>query len=129
MATLTDPLLARRMLERSIAHGTNPALPADAVTDLLTLAASLDALGATVYTSAGLDRAAAIGWQQKAALVSDQYDLGGGPGRTLDCSQWFAHCMEMAARFGSGQMSVLGERRGGRGIGSVTLTTGSEGLL
>lgn len=123
MTTLTDAALARRLLERAIANTTAPALDAATVDDLLMLAASTDAEGNTVYTDADLDRAAALGWQMKAGLTSNQYDLGGGAGVTLDRSQWFAHCVQMSERYASGAMSVLGARLRRGGIGSIGLVT------
>lgn len=130
MTTITDADLALRLLERAIATGSRPALDSDAVADLLTLAASTDADGATVYTDAGLDRAAATGWAWKAGLTADQYDLGGGAGVTLDRSQWQAACERMAARYASGQMSVVGARAGRGGVGVITLASpvGAEGM-
>ncbi len=105
---ITDPGLARRLLERAIATTTKPTLSTVEVDDLMALASSVDANGATVYTSADLNRSASIGWQTKAGLTSDQYDLGGGTGKTLDRSQWFDHCMRLSASYASGAMGVVG---------------------
>lgn len=125
MATLTDEALARRMLERAIANTTNPALDARAVNDLMTMAASTvtnaDGSTSTVYTEAKLNGAAATGWDWKAGLTSDQYDLGGGSGVTLTRSQWQETCEKRAERFRTGLSSVLAESKTGRGIGSITL--------
>jgi hypothetical protein len=123
--TLTDAAYARRMLEAAVAMTTNPTLTEAQVDDLMTLAASLDDDLNTVYTEAGLNRAAAMGWQIKAGLTSDRYDLGGGPGRTLDESQWHQHCAQMVDRYRTGTWSVTGgsgTRRGG-GIGSISLVS------
>ncbi len=105
---ITDPALARRLLERAIATTTKPTLSIVEVDDLMALASSQDANGATVYTSADLNRSASIGWQTKAGMTSDQYDLGGGTGKTLDRSQWFDHCMRLSASYASGAMGVVG---------------------
>ena len=124
MATLTDAALARRMVERAVAMTTTPTLDAEQVDDLMTLAASLDADLATVYTEADLNRAVAVGWGWKAGMVSDQYDLGGGPGRTLTRDQWYQHCREQAAMYQRGALSVLGGTgRGGSGIGVISLVS------
>lgn len=123
--SLTDAALARRFLERAIAHQTNPALDTATVDDLMTLATSLDADGVTpIFTAADLNRAASMAWQTKAGLTSDQYDLGGGPGKTLTRSQWFDHCMQMSAAYAAGAMNVLGGTgTAKRGIGSVSLVS------
>lgn len=123
--SITDAALARRFLERAIAHQTNPALDTATVDDLMTIAASLDTDGVTtLYTGADLNRAASMGWQFKAGLTSDQYDLGGGPGKTLTRSQWFDHCMSMSASYASGAMNVLGGTgTTRRGIGSISLVS------
>lgn len=123
MATITDPVLARALLEQAIALATPPALDAALVDDLFTLAASKAADGVTtVYTMADLNRSAAMGWNQKAALVTDQYDLGAGAGVTLKRAQVFDHCLAMAQSYGAGVMSVTGEssrRAGIRTLGTV----------
>jgi len=127
MQQTTDAAFARRMLELALGVTTKPALDPVVVDDLMMIAVTMsDAGNPDIYTGAGLNRAASIGWQAKSALTSDQYDLGGGSGITLDRSQWFAHCMTMAALFGSGGRGVLdgggtGTRRSG--IGSIGLTT------
>src|SRR5690606_21402158 len=121
--TILDAALARRLLEAAVAIDTKPALSSAQVDDLMTLAASADEYGDPVYTDEGLNKAASVGWEIKSGLTSDQYDLGAGKGRTLDRSQWIAHCREMAGAYAPGRMSVAGStrRRGGRGsIGVVT---------
>jgi hypothetical protein len=123
MVTLIDALLARRMLERALAPATKPTLAVTDIDDLMTMAASTDANGNTVYTDAKLNAAAARGWSWKAGLTSDQYDLGGGSGIKLDRSQWNKHCREMAAEYRNGTMSVAGEPRRGGGFGTIAVTT------
>ena len=126
-SVITDELFARRMLEAAL--GGEPALTEERVDDLMILAVSLDEKFVPVYTEANLNRAASLAWQQKAALTADQYDLGGGAGKTLDRSQWFDHCMRMAAGYADGTFSVLGgggNVAGGsspKGIGVISLTS------
>ena len=102
-----------------------PPLSAEQVDALMSPAASIaPATLGTVYTEADLNRAVATGWQWKAALTSDRYDLGGGPGRSLTESQWHAHCTRMADRYRTGSWSVLGgSGTRSRGIGVVNLVT------
>lgn len=131
--TLTDAALARRRLEAALAMGTKPTLSSTDVDDLLMQAASTDADGNTVYTGEALNAAAASGWAQKAGMTSDQYDMGGGPGKTLDRSQWQATCERLAEKYSMGRLNVLATVTRRRGIGSVGLTTSlaveSEGVL
>lgn len=122
--TILDAALARRLLEAAVAIDTKPALTSAQVDDLMTLAASADEFGDPVYTDTGLNKAASVGWQIKSGLTSDQYDLGAGQGRTLDRSQWFAHCREMADAYASGRMNVAGSARRRGGISSIGLVTG-----
>jgi hypothetical protein len=119
---IDDAALARRLLEAAVAMTTKPALSAAQVDDLMVVAASLDADLNTVYVDTGLNRAASLGWAWKAGLTSDQYDLGGGPGKTLTRSQWFDHCTQMSRSYASGTLGVLGGRRSG-GIGVISLVT------
>lgn len=120
--TLDDAALARRLLESAIAMNTNPTLTEAQVDDLMTLAASEDDDLNTVYVDVDLNRAASLGWSWKAGMTSDQYDLGGGPGKTLTRSQWFEHCQQMSRSYASGALGVVGGRRGG-GIGSVSFVS------
>ena len=119
----TDATTARYLLEQALAMTTRPTLDAAQVDALMMFAASTDAVTlGTVYTAASLDAAAAKGWEWKQGLVSDQYDLGGGAGKTLDRSQWFDHCMRMAAGYADGTFSVLG------GGGNVAGSTSPKGI-
>ena len=120
----TDAVTARYLLEQALAMTTQPTLSEAQVDALMTWAESTDAdtLG-TVYTATSLDAAAAKGWEWKQGLVSDQYDLGGGPGRTLTRSQWFAHCEAMATAYATGRKSVAGSPRRGSGIGVIGLVS------
>lgn len=105
---IVDQAFARRMLERAIALGTVPTLDTAAVDDLMAIATITDGdTGAPSWTGVSLNRAASIGWQWKAGLTSDQYDLGGGVGKTLSRDQWFGHCMQLAADYAIGAKGVL----------------------
>ncbi len=117
-----DAVTARALLEDALALTTKPTLAAAQVTRAFSLASSLNAAGEVIYISADLNRAAAWGWNIKAGLTSDQYDLGGGD-RKLTRDQWFQHCMTMAAMYSSGAMSVTGTSTRRSGIGSIALTT------
>ena len=130
---ITDEAFTRRMLEAAL--GGEPALTAARIDDLMILAVSLDENQQPVYTEGDLNRAASRGWQDKASLTADQYDLGGGQGKTLDRSQWHKHCMTMAASYAVGTFSVLGgggnvaggTRRGGIGVIGLTSSMTREG--
>ena len=121
----TDAATARLLLEDALALTTKPTLETEQVDRAFGIASSLDTDGVTViYTAADLDRAAVWGWNVKAGLTSDQYDLGGQGGSKLTRSQWQAACERMADRFNVGRSSVTGETlRSGRGIASITLST------
>lgn len=122
---VTDGEYARRMLEAAL--GGEPALSEERMDDLFLLATTLDEQAQSIWTEETLNRAASRGWQDKAALTADQYDLGGGPGKTLDRSQWFSHCMRMAAGYADGTFSVLGG--GGSVAGSDTKSPKGMGIV
>lgn len=120
----SDAVTARYLLVQSLAMTTKPTLSEEQVDALMTWAASTDAVTeATVYTEANLNAAAAKGWEWKQGLVSDKYDLGGGPGRTLTRSQWFRHCEAMADAYATGRKSVAGTPQRSAGSGTIGLTT------
>ena len=123
----TDAVMARGLLEDALALTSTPTLPTEQVDRLFALAAETDDSG-TTYPVASLQQAVVKGWQDKAGLTADRYDLGGGTGKTLDESQWFDHCMAMAARYASGAMHVTGATRARGGIGSIRMTTGAKGV-
>lgn len=126
LTSLTDATVARRLLERAVAAGTNPALTPAEVTDLMALAASLAADGVTtVYTGADLNIAASTGWQWKAGKVAGDFSVSLEGGMKFAREQVYAHCIDMANEFGSGQRSVLGSSlAGGRGgIRSIGLVS------
>ncbi len=123
---ITDEAYAERMLKGAL--GGQPELSDPQIADLMTLATSQSEDGADVFTEYDLNRAASLGWQWKSGIVTNQYDLGGGAGKTLDRSQWFNHCMRMAAGYADGTYSVLGAPgvAGGKrkvGIGVIGLTS------
>jgi len=120
MTIIDDAAFAERLLTSAL--GGTPELTAGQMADLMQLAAD-DEDGTTVYPAAGLQRAASLGWQWKASLTADKYDLGGGQGKTLDESQWFDHCMRMAAAYATGAMHVVGTATSRTGMGSIGLTT------
>lgn len=105
-----DAVTARALFEDAIGVGSTPALTAAQVDRYFGLASALDTDGVTVvYPAAGLNAAAAAAWDVKANLTADMYDLGGGPGRTLDRSQWHQFCKARAADYRTGAASVTGE--------------------
>lgn len=121
---LTDAAYAERMLRSAL--GGEPQLSDEQIADLMLRATSLGPGAVSQYTERDLNRAASLGWQWKASLTADQYDLGGGPGKTLDRSQWFAHCMAMTVGYADGTFSVLGSPNvatgtPGRGIGVIQM--------
>ncbi len=123
----TDGVMALELLEDALALTSEPTLTPDQVDRALALAASVDDDGITViYPADGLNRAAAWGWGIKAGLTADRYDLGGGAGKTLDESQWHAHCKAMQRDYASGAISVVGATTRRRGIGSIRTITRPE---
>lgn len=133
MMVLTDAVIARRFLERALAHESKPALDAASVADLMTIAEVIDLETLAVsYTSYSLNKAAAVGWNWKSALTADAYDIGGGNGKTLKRDQWFEHCRTMSAAYGTGSMSVLDGGHGGStseisSIGVISSTAAATG--
>jgi hypothetical protein len=102
-----DAALARTLLEAALATEAKPALTAAQVEVLLGMAVETGDGGAEGYTREGLNRAAALGWNWKTALVSEVYELSAGEGRTLKRQQWFDQCREMARLYGTGEMDVV----------------------
>lgn len=130
MDPIIDAAYAERLLRNAL--GGNPELSEEQFADLLQIAADEDSIGEVFYDGPGLNRAAATGWSWKMSLQAEKYDLGGGQGRTLDRSQWFAHCEHMRGMYASGAASVIGGSTRRSGIGSIGLTTvlsDPEGLL
>ena len=119
----SNAVTARALLEDALALGTNPTLSPAQVNRAFDLASSLNISGEVIYVSADLNRAAAWGWNLKAGMTTDQYDLGGQGGSSLTRSQWHDHCVRMANAYGSGTMSVTGASTGRSGIGAIGLTT------
>lgn len=120
MAALTNPLTARDLLERALAMDTKPALASSDV-DLLFQLATTEVDGVPTWTGADLNKVAAIGWNWKAGLTSDKFNIGGN--RSLSLSDWHKHCKEMANAYATGQMGVLdgGTGSGGSGIESIAV--------
>lgn len=119
---ITDEAYAERMLRAAL--GGEPELSEERIEDLMTLATSIatvDGEIVSLFTEQDLNRAASRGWQDKAALTANQYDLGGGQGKTLDRSQWHKHCMQQAAWYADGTFSVLG---GGGAVAGGTKPSG-----
>lgn len=125
---LTDPIQARTFLERATAAATKPALTSDEVMDLVVVASSLNDVLETVYTGTDLNRAAALGWQWKAGKVAGDFTTALEGGMKFNREQVYAHCMDQAARYATGTLSVIGSTVSGRqrsGIGSISLVTES----
>ena len=121
----TDAVTARGLLEDALALTSSPALTTVQVDRLFALAAEIGDSG-TTYPVDALQRAVVQGWQIKAGLTADRYDLGGGTGKTLDESQWFDHCLRMASAYATGVMHVTGATRARGGIGSIRTITRPE---
>lgn len=118
---LTDAVLARTLLERAVAWQTAPVLTTQEVTDLLALAVTDGTYGGT-----DLNRAASLGWQWKAGRVTKNYSQSLGDGVKFSREQVYAHCMAMAAKYATGELSVLGTSLPGKrrsGIGVVGLVS------
>lgn len=119
MAQTADPILARRLLDQALAG--NPTLTVAQVDDLFAFTATVDADGTTVYTGTLLNAAAASGWDQKANLTADQYEVGVGSGKTFKRSEWRNYCRARAFDYRAGSAQVLPTQRSGSG--AVQLTT------
>ena len=121
----TDAVTARALLDAHLALTSTPTLDS-ATVDLLFAQASSDDDGATVYTAADINAAISAGWNLKAGLTADQYDLRAASGAQLTRDQWWAHCMAMARAYGTGAMSILGTSTARGGIRSVGLITSTS---
>jgi hypothetical protein len=104
---ITDATLARALLDGALAVDAKPGLTEAQVDTLFGVAASVEADGTVVYSRTGLNRAAAMGWNWKTALVSEAYEIAAGDGRALKRQQWFDQCRELARLYGTGEMDVL----------------------
>lgn len=122
-----DVSVARPLLERAVGMNTKPTL-AESDVDLLMDIAMGDG---TTYTSAGLNKAAALGWGWKSAQVTDQYDLGGGSGKYLTRHQWWEQCQATAESYRNGAATVDGESSGmgPRGFGVIAIKGSMAGEL
>lgn len=122
IAPITDPVLAASLLASAL--GGRPELTPDQLAQLLALASTTDSETEVVsWERRGMNRAAAIGWNWKSALLADQYDLAGGGGTSLTRSQWFDHCAKMGRAYGSGSMDVLEGSGGAIGAFGITSST------
>ncbi len=124
----SDDVTARALLEAALALDSTPTLATATVDMVFDLAASLDADEETVYLASDLNKSAALGWNLKAGLTADAYDIGGGNGKYLTRSQWFEHCKQMAQAYGSGQMSVTGDStlKGGIRVAGLITSTSAD---
>lgn len=95
---------ALELLSAAVALEAKPTLAVDQVNLLMLIALGSE----SGYTSANLDRAASVGWTWKSGLTADQYEIGGGPGRTLKRAEWHDHCVAMAKLYSTGGASVDG---------------------
>lgn len=110
--------VARQLLDRAAGSTTKPTL-SEADMLLLMDVAAVDG----VYTSAGLNKAAALAWDWKSNLVTDQYDLGGGNGKYLTRHQWWEQCRATAEMYRNGSKTVDGtpSGMGPRGFGVIAI--------
>lgn len=133
---ITDAAYAERMLRAAL--GGEPQLSEEQIADLMvnaTSIATVDGLIVSQFTERDLNRSASVGWQWKAAITANQYDLGGGAGKTLDRSEWHKHCIQQSVWFADGTYSVLGgsnvaggsSRKGGIGVIGLTSSFAREG--
>ena len=122
-----DATTARALLEDALAWETAPALTEAQVDRAFALASSLDDDGVTVlYTSADLNKAAAWGWNVKAAAATAEYEeLRAASGATLK-RELADQCKQMAIAYGTGTLSVTGESTARGGIRSIGLATSTS---
>ena len=132
IAPITDQAIARTLIERAVAWSSEPALTADDVTTLLTMAESTNVTsGLPEWTVADLNRVASLGWSWKAGIASASFSASVGPGKTFELQQQYDHALQMSELYAAGQRSVVGSmnvddgtgRPTTRGIASVGLVT------
>ncbi len=128
----TDPITveatARSLIERATAHDVTPVLATADVDMLVTLATSQDEASSDQWTIADLNRVVSLGWNWKAGAASASFKVGVGPGKTFELQQQYEHCLQMAAAYGNGSLSVIGSADASTGtrrtgIGSVAMTS------
>lgn len=128
----TDPIAveatARRLIEKATAWDAAPALAAADVDLLLAMATSQDGAGGDQWTVADLNRVASLGWNWKAGTASAQFKAGVGPGKAFDLQMQYDHCVQMAAAYGSGALSVVGSADASDGTAARRSRIGSIGL-
>lgn len=125
---ITVEATARTLIEKATAYTVEPALTSADIDMLVQMATSQDTAGADQWTVADLNRMASLGWNWKAGTASAKFKAGVGPGKTFELQQQYEHCVQMAAAYGNGTLSVVGSAdasTGARrsGIGSIGLTS------
>lgn len=127
---ITNEVQAQTLIENAVAWDTDPVLTADQVALLLSMAASTDDEGADQWTVSDLNRVVSLGWNWKAAATASSFKVGVGPGKTFDLQQQYEHCLQMAAAYGNGTLSVVGSADASDGtaklgakIGTLTMTS------
>lgn len=120
---ITDPILARRLLERAVQWDQKPTLTEAEVDDLLVLAMSQDDGGNDQYTGTDLNGAASQGWTWKAGKVAGDFTVALTDGLKFNREQVHAHCLQMASDYLRGVASVLGTPRRQGGIVSIPLVS------
>ena len=125
---ITVEATARLLLEKAIAYTVEPALTSADVDALMAQATSQDDASADQWTVADLNRMASLGWNWKAGQASALFKTGVGPGKTFELQQQYEHCVQMAAAYGNGTLSVVGSANASSGtrrsgIGSIGLTS------
>lgn len=118
----TEADLVETLIQNAIGYGSTPELEDEQIEQLVSLA-----MPTGEGTSETLQRAAIVGWGWKSALLANQYDLKAASGASLTRHQWFDHCIQMAAAYRSGALSVDGETIGNdlddAGFGVVTVSS------
>ena len=125
---ITDLATARSLIEKATAWTADPALTEADVDMLVTLATTQDDAGADQWTVADLNRVASLGWNWKAGTASQEIKVGVGSGKTFESQMVYDHCLQMAAAYGNGSLSVVGSENASTGtrrsgIGSIGLTS------
>lgn len=122
----SDAATARALLEDALAWETAPVLTEEQVDRAFALASSLDDDSNTVYLTANLNKAAAWGWNVKAAIATADFEtLKAASGATLS-RDLADHCKSMALAYGTGSLSVTGDSTARGGIRSIGLMTSTS---
>src|SRR5690606_27285874 len=91
------------------------------------MATSQDDASADQWTVSDLNRVVSLGWNWKAAAAADESKTGVGPGKTFELQQVYDHCLQMAAAYANGSLSVVGSADVSDGT-STRRTSGSVQL-